>query len=61
MIKKIENLLPKTYADDIEQLLDGEDFQYFWNSSISATGDGINDKVKNNPGYTHNVYDFEHL
>ena len=59
MIKKIENLIPKTYADDIEQLLDGEDFQYFWNSTISATGESIDDRVKNNPGYTHNVFDFE--
>ena len=47
MIKKIENLIPKTYADDIEQLLDGADFQYFWNSTISATGKSVNDRVKN--------------
>ena len=59
MIKVIDNLIPKTYADNIEQLLDSGDFQYYWSNEISEGAVIKDEKVKNNPGYTHNVFDFE--
>jgi hypothetical protein len=58
----IENIIPSSYQNFIENLCDNKDFPYFWTPKISYNPNDTkfnNPLIKNPPGWTHNVFDID--